>query len=246
MTDKVVTAGKPDPRRDGPGIRSNPCDPTDTISDGGDSEGYKWPTIIKPIASGSMTIGGGTGGSGVKTGFDGSTSFGIKHLSDPHNPRDGSGWVIKAEKQIDIVEDVIKVVIKVGGDGGYISDTNIPKHEVPKNGDDQYDASGVWDKKPVTGDISDGGSQLGIILKVGGDDIGSTEYGGRTSEDIRWGGGEGAISDGSTWFGGEGLDVDGDFYIMDPTWMSGHTSTFKEKDFGVCGHTNSFSGDWGM
>lgn len=272
MTDKVVTAGKPDPRRDGPGIRSNPCDPTDTISDGGDSEGYKWPTIIKPIASGSMTIGGGTGGSGVKTGFDGSTSFGIKHLSDPHNPRDGSGWVIKAEKQIDIVEDVIKVVIKVGGDSGYISDTtglisdtNIPKHEVPKNGDDQYDASGVWDKKPVTGDISDGGSQLGIILKVGGDDIGSTEYGGRTSEDIRWGGGEGAISDGSTWFGGEGLDVDGDFYIMDPTWMSGHTSTFsgdddgaeelfalsgdwgtytpKEKDFGVCGHTNSFSGD---
>ncbi len=162
--------------------------------------------------SGSMTIGGGSsnidGGSGV---------------SDPHNPRipvfwkdgsawfaddmmgriilkvggesgdDGGGWVIKAEKQIDI-----------SGEGGYINDGSGWVIEDPTDtisGDDQYDASGVWDKH------------------------GSTEYGGRTSEDIS---------------GGEGLDHEwwrnGDFYIVDPTswidptWVSGHTNSFLGGD----------------
>ena len=58
MSDKVVTIKDP----------QNP-------RDGGDGEGGKWPTIIKPIAIKELTIGGGTGGGG------------IKHLSDPRQRR---------------------------------------------------------------------------------------------------------------------------------------------------------------
>jgi hypothetical protein len=171
-----------------------------------------------------MTIGGGTGGSG------------IKHLSDPHNPRDGSGWVIKAEKQV-----------VSGGDSGLISDTNIPKHEVPKNGDDQYDAADDLMGR--------------IILKVGGEGLDhewyvktgflstSTEYGGRTSEDIS----DGPVDPGPGYIKEEKqIDIGGDdIGIIPVLWKGGEGGYISEGDLPldptswIVDHTNSFSGDWG-
>jgi hypothetical protein len=226
-----------------------------------------------------------------------STSFG----KDPQNPRDGTGWGIKAEKQVvsgtneGILDDVIKVVISdptdtinqedwFGGDSGYISDTTglisdsgsvIIKHEVPKNGDDQYDAADDLMGR--------------IILKVGGEGLdhewhvktgflsASTEYGGRTSEDIKeekqidiggddigiipvlWnGGGSDYVSgddqyDARTkeWLDGMGFGRTSED-INDPTWdidgdfyIMDPTSWVGHTSTFSSGHTNSFSGDWG-
>ena len=177
-----------------------------------------------PRHGGETNIGGGSSNI-TKTGS-----------RDPHNPR----WptIIKADKIVvkggdhDISDGTGWGIKHLSGSmtiGGWDArDTNIPKHEVPKNGDDQYDAR--------TKEWLDG-NQESIILKVDGDFYisgndhydASTEYGGRTSEDI---------SDGSTWFGPVGPG---------PGYISGHTSTFggdgegqfipvlwkTEKDFGV-------------
>jgi hypothetical protein len=114
-----------------------------------------------------------------------------------------------------------------GGDSGYISDTNIPKHEVPKNGDDQYDARSTKEWLDGTGwgrtseDISDGDFYIMDPTWVGGEGM---DIGGGSSNiedptwDVRWGGGEGAIS--GDW------GFSGVWDKQDPTWVSAHTCTF--------------------
>ena len=226
---------------------------------------------------GNPRDGGGTGCSRIKTGVKGSTSFGIKHLSDPTwvsgdwgTKHDGSGWVIKVEKQIDISGDPTETInqedwfgpvspgpgyIKVGGSG-------VSK---PVTGDIVY-----FDKLLFGGDgeggfipvIWKGGSQLGIILKVGGDhdingDSGSliiedptdtingddqydaaTEYGGRTSEDIN-----------DPWLieGGGGMDhewhIDGDFDISQQDWFGPATGPNPVPNEGEGGY---IEGDYGF
>jgi hypothetical protein len=175
-----------------------------------------------------------------------------------------------------ILDDVIKVVISdptdtinqedwFGGDSGYISDTTglisdsgsvIIKHEVPKNGDDQYDAADDLMGRII---LKVGGEGLDHEwhvkeekqIDIGGDDIGIIPV---LWKDVPWyfGGEGGYISgndhfDAATEYGGRtSEDISEGDLPLDPTsWIVGHTSTFKEKDLGVRGHTNSFSGDWG-
>lgn len=162
-------------------------------------------------------IGGGSSNIGGGTG-----GSGIKHLSDPHNPRNGGD------------HDSIIPVIWKGGDSGYIS------------GDDQYDASGVWDISDGGGWVIDGGEGLDHEWYINGGEGGyisdndhydaAVEYGGRTKEWLgqdRIGRTSEDISDGSGWvIEGDGIGGKMDPVCwIDPTWLSGHT--------------NSFSGDWG-
>jgi hypothetical protein len=165
-------------------------------------------------------------------------------IEDPTDTIDQEDWFGPPDGKIEY--DTRGVIL--GGWGA--RDTNIPKHEVPKQGDDQYDArcASEHSGKRYTGRTKEwlGGSQLG-----------------RTTEDIN---------------GGEGLDhewyIDGDFYISQKDWFgpatgpnpvpNGGEGGYIEGDYGfsgdwgfsgvwdkqdptwVSGHTNSFSGDWGI
>ena len=209
-----------------------------------------WPKPApKPEKGGETNIDGGTGVSGIKTGFKGSTSFGIKHLSGPWVISEGDVFPggkkpvtgdIRCEKQIDgsidaqitdgstwfIGDGDFYIILKVGSTeyGGRTSeDINDPwlieggeglDHEWHINGNDHYDAcSTEWL----------GGDQGNPRYVSGDDQYDASGVWDRTSEDI---------SDGPP-----SPDSEGGFipvlWKTDPTWVSGHTNSFKEKDFGV-------------
>ena len=134
-----------------------------------------------------------------------STSFG----KDPHNPRHGGDG--EGGKWPEVIgggdHDSKDGSSWFGGDSGYIT------------GDDQYDAGGEGLDHEWYINGGEGGYISGKDLYDAAD-----EYSGRTSEDISGGDDIGEMDPTDT----IKTRIDGDFYIVDPTWVSGHINSFSD------------------